>query len=309
MQGARSLPDLSDIARARALRRMNRRSSVAAYLFLLPYLLLLGMFGVFPVLYAFGLSFVDTIEWTFYGLANYRFVLNDFRLARAAGNVLSFTAQWVTLTVAGVTIIALILDDVGRRTATAIRSVAFLPGAVISSALVVLWLFMLDPTVSPFGPVLQLGGWTNLQTAVFGIGFATVFAIMAFFSSSGGWIVVIGGALSGLSTEVKEAARVDGAKPWQIALRIKLPMIWRSIVLMAILSFAAGIQIFVEPQLIGMAGSQFIQSDWSLNQLAFQYGFRMGDFGAAAALSTMLVTVSVAIALVIIFVTRFYKID
>jgi multiple sugar transport system permease protein len=292
-----------------AERRRKRREMLASYLFLAPYLVVLGMFGVFPVVYAFGLSFVDTIEGAFYGLANYLFVLNDFRLPRAALNVLNFTVQWVTLTVIGVTVISLLLDDVGRRAATAMRTIIFLPGAVISSALVVLWLFLLDPTVSPFGTLLGAAGWESLQTTVLGLGYASVFAIMAFFATSGGWIVVIGGALSGLPTEVKEAARVDGARPWQIALRIKLPMIWRSLVLMAILSFAAGIQIFVEPQLMGMAGAQFTQNDWSLNQLSFQYAFRMGDFGASAALSTMLVTLSVVIALLIIFVTRFYKID
>jgi len=298
-----------DPIRARAERRLKRRETLASYLFLAPYLVLLCMFGVFPVFYAFGLSFFDTIEGAFYGLANYQFILADFRLPRATVNVLSFVVQWVTLTVLGVTAISLLLDDIARRAATTLRTIVFLPGALISSALVVVWLFILDPLVSPFGPVLGLAGWTSLQTVVAGVGYATIFAVMAFFATSGGWVVVIGGALSSLPVEVKEAARVDGAKPWQLALRIKLPMIWRSIVLMAILSFAAGIQIFVEPQLMGLAGAQFTQSDWSLNQLAFQYAFRMGDFGASAALSTVLVGISLAIALVIIFVTKFYKTD
>jgi multiple sugar transport system permease protein len=58
-----------------------------------------------------------------------------------------------------------------------------------------------------------------------------------------------------------------------------------------------------------LAGPQSAQNDWSLNQMAFQYAFRMGDFGASAALSTMLVGTSIIIALVIVFATRFYKID
>ena len=81
------------------------------------------------------------------------------------------------------------------------------------------------------------------------------------------------------------------------------------VTLMAILSFAAGIQIFVEPQLMSLAGLQYSRTDWSVNQLAFQYAFSMGDFGTSAALSTMLLTTSIAIALVIIFATKFYKLD
>jgi len=280
-----------------------------SYLLLAPYLLLLAMFGIFPIAYAFGLSFVDTIEMAFYGLANYDFVFNDFRVPQSAVNVLSFVAIWVTLTVVGVAIIALMLDSIGRRAATALRTIYFLPGAVTSSAIVVLWLFVLDPSVSPFQPALHLLGWQTRADVISGVGMAGIFAIMAYFSASGGWIVVFGGALSSLPTEVMEAARIDGANRFQLATRIKLPMIWRSLVLMAILSFAGGLQLFVEPQLMGLAGPQFAQNDWSLNQMAFQYAFRMGDFGASAALSTMLVGSSIVIALVIVFATRFYKLD
>lgn len=295
--------------RARAARRKGVRDTRMSYLLLLPYLLLLVMFGIFPVAYAFGLSFVDTIEMAFYGLANYDFVFNDFRVPQSVVNVLWFVAIWVTLTVIGVATISLMLDTVSRRAATTLRTVYFLPGAVTSSAIVVLWLFVLDPSVSPFQPVLHLIGWQTRADVISGVGMAGIFAIMAYFSASGGWIVVFGGALSSLPTEVMEAARIDGANRFQLATRIKLPMIWRSLVLMAILSFAGGLQLFVEPQLMGLAGPQFAQNDWSLNQMAFQYAFRMGDFGASAALSTMLVGASIVIALVIVFATRFYKID
>jgi multiple sugar transport system permease protein len=276
---------------------------------LLPYIVLLIMFGVFPVAYAFGLSFVDTIENSFYGLANYDFVFNDFRVPTAAINVIWFVVIWVAMTMVGVATLSLMLDTVGRRTATTLRTIYFLPGAVTSSAVVVLWLFLLDPGVSPFQGLLHAAGWTYSIDVVSGLGLASVFALMAFFSASGGWIVVFGGALSSLPTEVLEAARIDGANRFQLATRIKLPMIWRSLVLMGILSFAAGLQLFVEPQLMGLAGPQSAQNDWSLNQMAFQYAFRMGDFGASAALSTMLVSTSIIIALVIVFATRFYKLD
>ena len=46
-------------------RRKGQRDTRMSYLLLLPYLVLLIMFGVFPVAYAFGLSFVDTIEMAF----------------------------------------------------------------------------------------------------------------------------------------------------------------------------------------------------------------------------------------------------
>jgi multiple sugar transport system permease protein len=280
-----------------------------SYLLLLPYILLLLMFGVFPIAYALGLSFFDTIEMVFWGFTNYEFVFNDFRVSTSTINVLTFVAIWVTITVIGVACLALMLDSIPRGAANALRTVYFLPGAVTSSAIVVLWLFVLDPSVSPFQPVLNILGWQTRADVISGVGLAGIFAIMSYFSASGGWLVVFGGALASLPQEVLEAARIDGANRLQLATRIKLPMIWRSLVLMAILSLAAGLQLFVEPQLMALAGPQFAQNDWSLNQLAFQYAFRMGDFGASAALSTLLVGSSIVIALVIVFATRFYKLD
>jgi multiple sugar transport system permease protein len=295
--------------RARAQKRKARRDTRMSYLLLAPYLILLLLFGIFPVAYAFGLSFVDTIEMQFYGLADYEFVFNDFRVPQAVINVVTFVALWVALTMIGVAVLSLMLDTVGRRAAVTLRTIYFLPGAVTSSAIVVLWLFVLDPSVSPFQPALHLVGWQTRADVISGVGLAGIFAVMAYFSQSGGWIVVFGGALSSLPQEVMEAARIDGATRFQLATRIKLPMIWRSLVLMGILSFAAGLQLFVEPQLMSLAGPQFAQNDWSMNQLAFQYAFRMGDFGASAALSTLLVGSSIIIALVIVFATRFYKVD
>lgn len=295
--------------RAVKVRRKAMRDTRMSYLLLAPYLVLLFMFGVFPVAYAFGLSFFDTIEMEFWGLTNYEFVFNDFRVPASVVNVLTFVAIWVAMTMIGVAALSLMLDSIGRRAANTLRTIYFLPGAVTSSAVVVLWLFLLDPSVSPFQPVMHGVGWLTRADVISSFGLAGIFAIMAYFSASGGWIVVFGGALASLPGEVMEAARVDGANRFQLAIRIKLPMIWRSLVLMGILSFAAGLQIFVEPQLLGLGGQQFAQSDWSLNQMAFQYAFRMGDFGASAALSTLLVGASIVIALVIVFATKFYKVD
>ena len=302
-------PSKSVSDRSRAERRKNWRDIRMSYLLLLPYLLLLLMFGVLPIAYALGLSFFDTIEMVFWGFTNYQFVFDDFRVSASVVNVLTFVAIWVAMTVVGVATLSLMLDSIGRRTAAVLRTIYFLPGAVTSSAIVVLWLFVLDPSVSPFQPILHLFGWATRADVLSGIGLSGIFAVMAYFAGSGGWIVVFGGALSSLPTEVMEAARIDGASRFQLAIRIKLPMIWRSLVLMAILSFAGGLQLFVEPQLMAFTGGQFTQNDWSLNQMAFQYAFRMGDFGASAALSTMLVGFSIAIALVLVFATKFYKLD
>ena len=280
-----------------------------AYALLTPYLLLMIMFAVFPVLYAFGLSFFDTFDMVFWGLTNYKEALPDYRLVPAILNVLQYVLVWVSMMVIGVTLLALLLDTLSLRSAAIVRSVYFIPGAIASSAAVVLWLFLLDPIVSPFGWLYELVGWENRQSTINGMGEVWIFALMGFLGNSGGWIVVLGGALSGLSREVIEAARIDGANAWQMATRIKIPMISKTITLMAIMTLAVGLQVFVEPQLLSLAGGQFDKPDWSVTQLAFFYAFRFGDFGIAAAISTLSLILPLIIAFTMIFATRFYKID
>lgn len=289
-------------------RQQARKQALVAYVLLSPFLCLMLMFAIFPVLYAFGLSFFDTVDYVFWGLTNYREVLNDYRLVPAIYNVLQYVLVWVSMMIIGVTLLALLLDTQSERAAAIVRSIYFMPGAIASSAVVVLWLFLLDPLVSPFDFVYQFFGWENRQSTISGLGEVWIFALMGFLGNSGGWIVVLGGALSGIPRDVLEAARIDGANPWQMATRIKLPMISKTITLMAITTIAVGLQIFVEPQLLSLAGGQFDKPDWSVTQLAYFYAFRWGDFGVAAAISVLSLILPLIIALTLIFATRFYRI-
>lgn len=303
------MPQLTTAERQQRRRQQLRKQALVSYALLAPFLVLMLMFAVFPVLYAFGLSFFDTIEYTFWGLTNYREALSDYRFLPAIGNVLQYVLVWVSMMVIGVTLLSLLLDTLSERPAATIRSIFFMPGAIASSAVVVLWLFLLDPLVSPFEIVYNAFGWENRQSTIAGLGPVWIFALMGFLGNSGGWIVVLGGALSGLSRDILEAARIDGANPWQMATRIKIPMISKSITLMAIMTLAVGLQIFVEPQLLSLAGGQFDIPDWSVTQLAYFYAFRWGDFGVAAAISSLSLILPLIIAFVLIFATRFYKID
>jgi multiple sugar transport system permease protein len=100
---------------------------------------------------------------------------------------------------------------------------------------------------------------------------------------------------------------VDGCSAFQIAIRIKMPLIKKYIVYMGVLIFAGGLQIFVEPQLIDQGIYSGIAEAWSLDQLAFELAFTSGDFGGASALSLMLLVPSLLGALVVIFKTDMFE--
>ncbi|MEY3028933.1 MAG: hypothetical protein RL198_330, partial [Actinomycetota bacterium] len=133
-----------------------------------------------------------------------------------------------------------------------------------------------------------------------------VFALMAFFTGAGNWIVIQYGSLQSIPDEILEAAKIDGANALQTALRIKLPLIRKYLIYMAILTFAAGLQIFVEPYLISSSVYPGLARDWSLNQISYSLAFTGANMGSATALSLMLLLVCVILALFVIFRTDFF---
>lgn len=287
---------------ARHTKRSVRQSLVGLG-FAAPYLVLLIAFGLIPAGYAIyeSLTSFPIMSDSTFGIENYTTVFEDFRFWPAVKNVATFMAIWIPIMVGGALFFALLLHERISKVSSTMRLIYFLPGAVTGSAAVLLWYFMLHPKLSPFAPQLRAMGWETGNEVFTASHLAPIFALVAFTTGVGQWIVIMFGALQSIPHDVIEAARVDGAGPIQIALRIKLPMVSKYIVYMLILSFAAGLQIFVEPALfysITNAGSDW----WALNQLGYSFAFRQGEFGQAATVSVALLVVSAIAALV--FVTR-----
>jgi len=102
---------------------------------------------------------------------------------------------------------------------------------------------------------------------------------------------------------------MDGCTALQLALRIKLPLIRPYVAYMAILTFAGNIQLFAEPQLLNHVQGATIGNYWSPNQLSYAFAFELGNFGAAAALSLMMLLIGLVGALLVIRVTNLFRTD
>lgn len=288
--------------------KLGRRRMWFGIAFVTPYAILLLAIGIAPALDAIYESFVDHRGMTgALGLQNFQFVFSDFRFWPAVVNVGTFMLIWIPVMVVGTLALALLLHErVGRSTST-LRLVYYLPAAVAGSAAVLLWYFMLVPQISPFGPVLKALGFHTTVDMFTGGNLPWIFALLAFATGAGGWIVIIFGAFQSLPPEVLESARVDGAGPFRIAWSIKLPLIRKYVLYMMILCFAAATQIFVEPALIASIEPSAAPPWWSLNQLAATYAFNEGDFGSAAVVSLLLLIVSAVAAAVLIFGTDLFQ--
>jgi multiple sugar transport system permease protein len=272
------------------------------YVFGSLYTLLLVAFGVIPTLYAIFLAFTSA-DGSFAGVSNFAKIFGDYRFLPDVGHVAAFVAIWLVALIVLVVLLAVIVHGIRARWLSgAARFIFYIPGALAGASSVLLWLFVLDPSVSPVGFLLRAMGLQTLVQTISPDHLPIVFAVIAFWTGAGGWIVIMYGALNNISTEVMEAARIDGANAFQIAINIQLPMLRKWIAYMGIISLAAGTQLFVEPQLLSQASNAVVGNDYSLNQLAYLYAFQQNDFNGSAAISIVLLVV--ALGLSAIFVAR-----
>lgn len=317
---ASSPPDVPtgrSLRHTRTLQRSQRTRALVADLFLLPYLVFLLVFGLLPGIFALILSLSSfengTPNYFAAGLHNFVLVFTDFRFGSALGNIAQFLIISVPLGIIGVVVLALLLHARTGWFADLMRTIYFLPGSVAGPASVLIALFVLDPQVSPFRSLLNAFGYQQLVDVIQPGHLPLLFTLLGFFAGAGGWIAIFYGALKGISTELLEAATIDGANAWQTALYIKLPTIQRYVIYLFIITFAGNIQLFTEPQLIGAAfsfvGIATISPTWSPNQLGYFFAFTDGNFGAAAAMSLLMVSVGLAGAILVIRLTGFFSTD
>src|SRR5205807_6881209 len=160
-------------------------------------------------------------------------------------------------------VFALILDAQRVRFQRFGRIAIFLPYAVPTLIGSLLWGFMYLPSVSPFVSVMH----TLFGTA--SINFFGSHAVYLSIANIGVWggtgfnMMVLFTALRSLPQEVYEAARLDGSSELQIALRIKLPMIRPSVIMTAIFSTIATLQVFNEPYTIHTMSAGAVSSTWT----------------------------------------------
>lgn len=287
--------------------RIKRMGALSGALMFAPYFILLVAFGIVPVVMAFFTALKPSMANPAGGFLNYLLVIQDFRFLPALSNVATFLVIYVPLMVIVVAAMSLLLDAIRSRWTVSLRAAYIVPASISGAVAILVWYFMLEPTYSPYGDLLRSLGITSGAEMWNTGNLVWIFVLMAFFTGAGNWIVVQYGSLQAIPDDILEAARIDGANAFQIGLQIKLPLIRRYLIYMSILTFAAGLQIFVEPYLISSTVYPGLADDWSLNQLSYSFAFQSANLGASAALSLMLLVVCIIAALVAIFRTDFFE--
>ena len=281
----------------------------AGYCFVAAYAVLLVAFGVVPTVYAIYFAFT-TAGGAFEGLSNFTAAASDFRFLPAIQHIALYLVFWLLSLVVFVVGLSLVLHRLAARPLSRLlRFLYYIPGALAGAASVMVWLFMLDPAVSPAGFMLRALGYGTFAQVIAPEHLPILLTVIAFWTGAGGWIVVMYGALNTIPSEVIEAARIDGAGTWQIARRIQIPLLRKWIVYMVILAFAGGTQLFVEPELLSQSSNGLAGRDYSPNQLSYDFAFQNNNVGTAAAISVELLLVGLVVAGLFVARSGFFDAD
>ena len=180
--------------------------------------------------------------------------------------------------------LALVLDAFTTWFARVARLMIFLPYAIPAVIGALMWGFLYSPT---FGPMQQVFGLFGAQAPflldpdhVFG-GLMNVVT----WQWAGYYMIIIYAALQGIDSSIYEAARMDGANAWQIAFRIKVPMVSSALLLILVFALIGTLQFFTEPQILRPLSNGTITPDFTPNIYAFSQAFAYAKFNYASAIS------------------------
>lgn len=217
---------------------MFRRQAWQGFLFILPAVVLLLVLVVWPMIRTIYFSFGDTnsrLQFTrWVGFDNYERLftkdkeflnLEVFPPEGALINNLKWVVLYTSISLALGLLIAVLAVRV--RYESLVKAIIFVPMAISATAVAIIWKFVYDPdpNVGSLNAVISLLGgdpitWYGRADVV---NYALIFAYI--WASTGFAMVVISAALKGISEEVLEAARTDGASEWDIFRRIQLPLL------------------------------------------------------------------------------------
>ncbi|MCS6963638.1 carbohydrate ABC transporter permease [Thermoflexus sp.] len=284
-----------------------------AYLGLAPILAWAFVFVLFPIFWVVLMSlfsYTPTRQggWflglggdnPYVGLGNYiELFTGNTKSARifrqAIWNTILFSLLAVPLSVGVALPMAIILESVHQRVKVIFRFIYFLPVVTGSVAVTIIWSYVYAPNWGLLSQIIKTIGltpprsWLSDPSQVyFGIPLAMIAVTIVYVWVTFGYNTLFFiAALQGIPSVFREAARIDGANPWQEFWHIVIPLLRRTILLASVLTVISSMQQFVLFWLLTRGGPAYQTQTilLSVYQNAFAYAENMG---MAAAMSMFL---------------------
>lgn len=301
-------PNTSTIRAAR-----RRRVVLTPYAMLAPAAVLFVVFMAAPIVYTLVLSLQKTQvqglglgsggrKTVFAGFSNYASAFADPDFLASAGRVGLYGLILVPAMLVLALVFALLLDSKRTRLTGFSRVVIFLPYAVPAVISSLLWGFLYLPSVSPF---VDIATALNLPSPDVLAPGTIIFAIanIALWGGVGFNMVVMYTALKAIPSDLYEAARLDGASEIRVAVSIKIPIILPSLIMTAIFSLIATLQVFAEPTTLKPLTNS-ISSTYTPLMKVYRDAFIRNDVNSASATSIIIAVTIFALSFVFLRVVQ-----
>jgi len=288
-------------ARAPLSRTRLRRvlPHIEGYLYILPAFLILGLFHLWPSVYTFFLSLHN---WnfirrnpTFIGFANFQRLWSDEYFWIALKNTAVYALGVVPASIVIGLCLALLLSE-GGRLSVLYRVLLFTPVVTAASAAAVIWKWLYAPGADGFFNILLglfgLGPYRWLQDPSLAMPSVILLGI---WKSIGYNVVIFYAGLRNISREYREAARIDGASPWQELVHIVLPLLAPTTYFVLIVSTISSFQVF--SQVYVMTGGGPLNRTLVLVYYLYDRAFASFRIGYAAAIAFVLFVIIMALTL------------
>ena len=289
------------------------KKSLKGWLYLLPALLFLGVFLVYPLVDVFIYSFEEgynSASQTFFGVGmyNYQYVLRDPYFLQALKNTFILVAVTVPLSTGLALLISVGLSSIqGLR--NLFQTVYFFP--YVTNTLAVGLVFMILFKQTPYtdglanliiglfgaGPIDFIGGpyWAKMLVLCL----YTVWVVMPF------KILVLTSALASVNQDYYNAARVDGASRWRIFSRITLPMISPTLFYLIITGFIGAFKAYSDA--VALFGTDLNAAEMN-TIVGYIYDMLYGNSGGypsyASAAAILLFAIVLTITVINLLVSR-----
>lgn len=270
-----------------------KKSQLTGLLFILPSFIGVCIFILIPFIDVIRRSFLGAISEKFVGLSNYKTIFNNTAFRLASSNTIKFMGVCIPILLVFSLLIANFLIKQGKLGGY-LKMAYLVPMAIPVASVVLLWRILFDKQGFLNGMINLLGGqgvdWMNSKYAFWVLVFTYLWKNM-------GYDVILWMAgLSGISTSIYEAARVDGATERRIFFSITLPNLKSTMYTITVLSILNSFKVFREAYLV--AGDYPDQSMYLLQHI-FNNWFREMSFDKMSAAAVVVAIVICSLVLVL----------
>jgi ABC-type sugar transport system permease subunit len=242
-------------------------------------------------------NIMDPAASEFVGLGNFQNLFQYEEFWISLRNTLVFASANAAGMVPLALLVALCLAKV-RRGRALYQWIVFLPVVVSLVAITLLFKWLMDPQVGLFNHYLSMVGLPRSKFLT-GSNSAMGSIVMVSIWKSLGWnTILLFAGLMDIPEEMYDAAKVDGASPWQSFWRITIPLLSRTLALVLVMLGIGGLQAFVLVMLLPPGAGGPGRATSTLNLMVYQEGFQSMLFGLATAISFVLFVLILAITIV-----------